>query len=88
MIRRIVELSGPLAVDQKTREGATLRLAQELSDPVGSLEVGHEDVEQLDTGGTPDATSTRAEPNPRDFCSIATSARHALPLDHAPHKAA
>lgn len=50
MIRRIVELSGPLAVDQKTREGATLRLAQELSDPVGSLEVGHEDVEQLDTG--------------------------------------
>ena len=37
-----------LAVDQQLGEGATLRVAPELSDPVGSLEVGeHEDVEQL-----------------------------------------
>jgi hypothetical protein len=36
------------AVDQQLAEGAALRLAPELSDPVGSLEVGeHEDVEQL-----------------------------------------
>jgi len=35
-----------LAVDQELGEGATLRVAPELSDPVGSLEVGqHEDVE-------------------------------------------
>jgi hypothetical protein len=41
-----------LAVDQKLGEGATLRVAPELSDPVGSLEVGkHEDVQQLGAGG-------------------------------------
>jgi hypothetical protein len=40
-----------LAVDQEFGEGATLRVAPELSDPVGSLEVGqHEDVEQLGAG--------------------------------------
>mgnify|MGYP003547773656 CR=1 FL=1 len=33
------------------REGAILRVAPELSDPVGSLEVGeHQDVEQLGAG--------------------------------------
>jgi hypothetical protein len=37
-----------LAVDQELGEGATLWVAPELSDPVGSLEVGqHQDVEQL-----------------------------------------
>ena len=37
-----------LAVDQELGEGAALRVAPELADPVGSLEVGeHEDVEQL-----------------------------------------
>jgi hypothetical protein len=37
-----------LAVDQEFGQGATLRVAPELTDPVGSLEVGqHEDVEQL-----------------------------------------
>jgi hypothetical protein len=36
-----------LAVDQEFGEGATLRVAPELTDPVGSLEVGeHEDVEK------------------------------------------
>jgi hypothetical protein len=40
-----------LAVDQQFGEGATLRVAPELSDPVGSLEVGqHEDAEQLGAG--------------------------------------
>jgi hypothetical protein len=35
-----------LAVDQQLSEGAALRVAPELSDPVGSLEAGeHEDVE-------------------------------------------
>jgi hypothetical protein len=35
-----------LAIDQELGESATLRIAPELSDPVGSLEVGgHEDVE-------------------------------------------
>ena len=37
-----------LTVDQELGEGTTLRVAPELSDPVGSLEVGeHQDVEQL-----------------------------------------
>jgi hypothetical protein len=40
-----------LAIDQELGKGATLRIAPELSDPVGSLEVGeHEDVEQLGAG--------------------------------------
>jgi hypothetical protein len=35
-----------LAIDQELGESATLRVARELSDPVGSLGVGgHEDVE-------------------------------------------
>jgi hypothetical protein len=37
-----------LAVDQEFGEGPTLRVATELADPLGSLEVGkHEDVEPL-----------------------------------------
>jgi hypothetical protein len=37
-----------LAVDQKFGECATLRVAPELADPVGPIEVGeHQDVEQL-----------------------------------------
>jgi hypothetical protein len=41
-----------LAVDQHLSERAALRVAPELSDPVGSLEVGqHEDVEQLGASG-------------------------------------
>ena len=44
-----------LAVDQELGEGAALRVAPELSDPVGSLEVGeHQDVEQLGAGGRPE----------------------------------
>jgi hypothetical protein len=40
-----------LAVDQQLGEGAALRVAPELADPVGSLEVReHEDVEQLGAG--------------------------------------
>ena len=40
-----------LAVDQQLGEGAALRVAPELADPVGSLEVGeHQDVEQLGAG--------------------------------------
>jgi hypothetical protein len=40
-----------LAVDQQLREGATLRVAPEPSDPVGALEVGeHQDMEELGAG--------------------------------------
>jgi hypothetical protein len=40
-----------LAVDQELGEGAALRVAPELADPVGSLEVGeHEDMKQLSAG--------------------------------------
>ena len=40
-----------LAVDQELGERSALRVAPELSDPVGSFEVGeHEDVEQLGAG--------------------------------------
>jgi hypothetical protein len=39
------------AVDQQLGEGSALQVAPELSDPVGSLEVGeHKDVEQLGAG--------------------------------------
>jgi hypothetical protein len=41
-----------LAVDQKLRERPALRLAPELADPSGTVEVGeHEDVEQLGASG-------------------------------------
>ncbi len=41
-----------LAVDQELGEVATLWVAPELADPVGSLEVGeHQDVEELGAGG-------------------------------------
>jgi len=40
-----------LAVDEEFGEGAALRVAPELTDPVGPLEVGeHQDVEQLGAG--------------------------------------
>jgi hypothetical protein len=40
-----------LAVDQELGEGPALRVAPELADPVGLLEVGeHEDVKQLGAG--------------------------------------
>jgi hypothetical protein len=40
-----------LAVDQELGEGATLRMAPDLADPVGAVEVAEpEDVEQLGAG--------------------------------------
>jgi hypothetical protein len=49
-------------VDQQLGEGATLRVAPELSDPVGSLEVGkHQDVEQLGAGSGAERVQTLAE---------------------------
>ena len=51
-----------LAVDQELGEGAALRVAPELSDPVGSLEVGqHEDVEQLGARRRPEGVQAFAE---------------------------
>ena len=48
-----------LAVDQELGEGATLRVTPELSDPVGTLEVGeHEDVEQLGAGSEAEGVQT------------------------------
>ena len=48
-----------LAVDQELGEGATLRVAPELADPVSSLEVGqHEDVEQLGAGSRTEGVET------------------------------
>ena len=50
------------AVDQELGEGATLRIAPELADPVGSLEVGeHQDVEQLGAGSWAEGVDTFAE---------------------------
>ena len=50
-----------LAVDQELGEGAALWMAPELSDPVGSLEVGeHEDMEQLRTRSRPERASRRS----------------------------
>ena len=50
-----------LAVDQQLGEGAALRVAPELADPVGSLEVGkHEDVEQFGAGAGPRVQALRS----------------------------
>jgi hypothetical protein len=52
-----------LAVDEELGEGAALRVAPELSDPVGSLEVGeHEDVEQLGAGSRRESLEASPEP--------------------------
>ncbi len=46
-----------LAVDQQRGEGAALRVAPELADPLGAFEVGqHEDVEELGAGARPRAS--------------------------------
>ena len=48
-----------LAVDKQLGEGAALRIGPELSDPVGSLEVGeHEDVEQFGAGSRSESIQT------------------------------
>ena len=48
-----------LAVDQQVGEGAALRVAPVLADPVGSLEVGeHQDVEQLGAASRPERVET------------------------------
>jgi hypothetical protein len=52
-----------LAVDQEFGEGATLRVAPELADPVGPLEVGeHQDVEQLGAGSGAEGVQAFPEP--------------------------
>jgi hypothetical protein len=51
-----------LAVDQKFGEGAALWVAPELSDPVGSLEVGeHQDVEEFGAGSGTEGVETLSE---------------------------
>ena len=51
-----------LAVDQQLGEGAALRVAPELADPVGTLKVGeHQDVEQLGAGGRPESVQAGTE---------------------------
>ena len=48
-----------LAVDQQLGEGATIWVAPELTDPVGSIEVGeHQDVEQLGSGSRAEGVET------------------------------
>jgi hypothetical protein len=51
-----------LAVDQELCEGTTLRVAPELADPIGALEVGeHEDVEQLGARSRTEGVQALAE---------------------------
>jgi hypothetical protein len=67
-----------LAVDQWLGEGATFRVAPELSDPVGSLEVGqHEDVEQLG------ASRRREGLEPRLEALLPSPQRHAVEANTA-----
>jgi hypothetical protein len=55
-----------LAVDQEFGEDATLWVAPELSDPVGSLEVGeHQDVEEFGTRSGAERVEAIPEPAPR-----------------------
>src|SRR4029453_11800769 len=52
----------PDCLDQEFGEGATLRVAPELADPVDTVEVEeHEDVEQLGAGSTPGASRPRVQ---------------------------
>ena len=52
-----------LAVDEQLGEGAALRVAPELADPLGALEVReHEDVEQLGAGSGTERVETGLEP--------------------------
>jgi hypothetical protein len=52
-----------LAVGQQLSESAALRVAPELSDPVGALEVGQlQDVEQLGTGSGAERVEARPQP--------------------------
>jgi hypothetical protein len=52
-----------LAVDQQLGEGATLRVAPELADPVGPLEVGeHEDMEQFGARSRTEGVEALPEP--------------------------
>jgi len=51
-----------LEVDQQLREGAVLRDPLELTDPVGSLEVGeHQDVEQFGARRETQGVEARSE---------------------------
>ena len=69
-----------LAVDQELGEGAAPRIAPELADPLGPLEVGeHEDVEQLGAGSlgsnlTCVAFSQRSDVNLADDAAVASLA--------------
>jgi hypothetical protein len=55
-----------LAVDQQLGEGAALRIAPELSDPVGAVEVGHIRTWSSSARGAGPRASRRA----RSACSI------------------
>ena len=60
---------GPIlrAVDQEFGEGAALRVAPELADPLGSFEVGeHQDVEELGAE-TPTPANATVRPDGRLF---------------------
>jgi hypothetical protein len=51
-----------LAGDQQLGEGAALRVAAELADPLGALEVGeHEDVEQFGARSRAERVQARSE---------------------------
>ena len=51
-----------LAVDQQLSEGPALRVAPELADPVGAVEVGeHQDVEKLGAASRPDGVQALLE---------------------------
>src|SRR4029453_3862494 len=58
-----------LAVDQELGEGAGLRVAPELADPVGSLEVRkHEDVEKFAAGNGATYLDLRGAPPKKSTC--------------------
>ncbi len=55
--------SGPPRSRSTTQQSAALRVAPELSDPVGALEVGQlQDVEQLGTGSGAERVEARPQP--------------------------
>jgi hypothetical protein len=70
-----------LAVDEEFGEGAALRIASELTDPVGALEVGeHEDLEGLGGGSRPEGIQALAEAPRLCDPGLLSSERPSLPM--------
>ena len=73
-------------IDQQLGEGPALRVAPELADPVGPLEVGeHQDVEKLRVGGPTEGIEPKRSRSaePTGFSDTQGAPRWTVRLTHA-----